>query len=677
MPTAPASPQSKPKGAVFLSYASQDAQAARRIGEGLRAAGIEVWFDESELRGGDAWDHGIRTGIHDCTLFIPVISAHTQARPEGYFRLEWKLAVERSHLMAAERAFLLPVVVDSTSAPAALVPERFRELQWTYLPEGATSREFIDRVLRLLAQPLLTRQRDEAATPGVKTRRRDRLSLWVAAASAAIVILYVAVEHFPWRARPNEGVSESVAISEKSIAVLPFADLSEHGDQEYFSDGLAEELLDLLTKTQELQVTARTSSFYYKGRQATVPEIARTLRVAHVLEGSVRKSGNKVRVTTELIRARDGVHLWSETYDRNLDDVFQVQDDIANAVVKALQVRLLASTRLANLRRAIDPGANPRQGMPVSSNGEAYYQYLLGRGLQNRGNADGWPLALAAFRKAIALDPGYAPAYARLAIAENFVADRTNDVAGFQRAVAAADRAVALAPDIPDGYAARAFMRYTYLWDWKGAEDDLNRAIELDPNDATVQRRYGDLLDTLGRVPEAIAATRRAIEADPLSALAWQSLGLYLYSSGHMSESRQALERSFEINPEGTYIHWHLGVLELLTSHPAAAMEHFRQLKASDLRLAGAAIAQHALGHGREAHAALDELIRTLSGEAADQIAEIYAWFGEPDQAFEWLNRAFEQRDGGISDIKTDPLFASLRQDPRYVAMLRKLALPL
>jgi hypothetical protein len=209
MPTAPASPQSKPNGAVFLSYASQDAQAARRIGAGLRAARIEVWFDESELRGGDAWDDGIRTGIHDCTLFIPVISAHTQARPEGYFRLEWKLAVERSHLMAAERAFLLPVVVDSTSAPAALVPERFRELQWTYLPEGAPSREFIDRVLRLLAQPLLTRQRDEAATPGVKARRRDQLSLWVAAASAAIVILYVAVEHFPWRARPNEGVSQS------------------------------------------------------------------------------------------------------------------------------------------------------------------------------------------------------------------------------------------------------------------------------------------------------------------------------------------------------------------------------------------------------------------------------------------------------------------------------------
>jgi tetratricopeptide (TPR) repeat protein len=300
-------------------------------------------------------------------------------------------------------------------------------------------------------------------------------------------------------------------------------------------------LLDLLTKTRELQVTARTSSFYYKGKQVTVPDIARTLRVAHVLEGSVRKSGNAVRVTTELIRARDGVRLWSETYDRNLDDVFRVQDDIASAVVKALRIRLLPSEQPANLPRA--------------ANSEAYYQYLLGRGLQSRGR-DGWPLALQAYRKAISLDPGYAPAYAKLAIAENFVADAANDATGFRRAVDDAERAVALAPDIPDGYVARAFMRYTYLWDWKGAGDDLDIALTLEPNDATVQRRYGDLLYTLGRLPEAIAATQKSIEADPLSAPGWVSLGLYLYSGGDMPGARHALERAFEVNPDSTYIRW-------------------------------------------------------------------------------------------------------------------------
>jgi TolB-like protein len=443
---------------------------------------------------------------------------------------------------------------------------------------------------------------------------------------------------------------------------LPFADLSEKRDQEYFSDGLAEELLDLLTKTRELQVTARTSSFYYKGKQVTVPDIARTLRVAHVLEGSVRKSGNAVRVTTELIRARDGVRLWSETYDRNLDDVFRVQNDIAGAVVKALRIRLLPSEQPVN--------------QPRAANSEAYYQYLLGKGMRSRG-MDGWPLALQAFRKAIALDPGYAPAYARLALAENFVADRTNDAAGFRRAVDAAERAVALAPGIPDGYTARAFMRYTILWDWKGAGDDLDKALTLEPNNAMVQGSYGDLMYTLGRLPEAIAATQKSIEGDPLSASTWVSLGLYLYSSGDMPGARHALERSFEINPNNTYIRWHLGVLELLDGQPQKALAHFQQVKQPELRLDGIAISEHTLGHANESQAALDELIKSLSNEAAAQMAEVYAWRGEKDKAFDWLNRAYEQRDGGISDVKSNPLLASLRTDPRYQAFLRKMQLPL
>jgi TolB-like protein len=476
--------------------------------------------------------------------------------------------------------------------------------------------------------------------------------------------IFLALEGL-WKHSPEPSatsIPQIPAAPEKSIAVLPFVDLSEKRDQEYFSDGLAEELLDLLTKTRQLQVTARTSSFYYKHKAVTVPQIARTLKVAHVLEGSVRKSGEIVRVTTELIRARDGVRLWSETYDRKLDDVFRVQDDIAGAVVKALRIQLLPSERAATQTR--------------SANSEAYYQYLLGRGLQNRGNGDGWPLALQAYRKAIALDPSFAPAYAKLAIAQNFVADGTNDAAGFQRAVDAADQAVALGPDIPEGYTARAFMRYTYLWDWKGAEDDLNKALALDPNDATVLRRYGDLLDILGHLPEAIAATRKAIEADPLSATSWQSLGIYLYSSGEMAAARQALERSFEINPAGTFIRYHLGMLELLSFQPDRALVHFRAIQSVALRLSGIALSEHALGHANECQAALDELIKTRSQEAAFQMAEIYAWRGQKDKAFEWLDRAYAQHDGGVSDVKTDPLFNSLRKDPRYLRFLRKLNLP-
>jgi len=667
-------------GAVFLSYASGDAAAAERIATGLRAAGIEVWFDQSELRGGDAWDISIRKQIKGCALFIPVISHTTHDRVEGYFRLEWKLAVDRSHLIAADQAFLLPVVIDDTRDDDDRVPERFRDVQWTRLPGGIATESFVERVRRLLspeAVPAVTTASSPMMRPlstslpsagGSTLRKFHSFVPWIVGgffvlvAGVFVAHKLLASKHVVVADAPTTSVGRFEAVSEQSIAVLPFADMSEKRDQESFSDGLAEELLDLLTKTRELQVTARTSSFYFKGKQVTVPDIARILKVAHVLEGSVRKSGNAMRVTTELIRASDGVRLWSETYDRNLDDVFRVQNDIASAVVKALKIRLLPTEQPANL--------------PRPANSEAYYQYLLGKGFRSRG-MDGWPLALQAFRKAIALDPGYAPAYARLAAAENFVADRTNDAAGFRRAVDAAERAVALAPGIPDGYAARAFMRYTILWDWKGAGDDLDKALTLEPNNAAVQGSYGDLLYTLGRLPEAIAAARKSTEADPLSAPTWISLGVDLYSSGDMPQARHALERSFEINPHSTYIRWHLGVLELLDGQPQKAQAHFQQVKQPELRLDGIAISEHTLGHAKASQAALDELIKSLPNEAASQIAEVYAWRGEKDNAFAWLNRAYAQRDGGISDVKSNPLLASVRTDPRFQAFLRKMQLPL
>ena len=226
----------------------------------------------------------------------------------------------------------------------------------------------------------------------------------------------------------------------RSVAVLPFADMSENHDQEYFSDGLSEELIELLTQVPNLQVPARTSSFYFKGKSVTIPEIASTLHVSHILEGSVRKSGNTVRVTAQLVRADNGYYLWSETYDRDIQDIFKVQDEIAAAVVTALRGKLAPSPKVSARR---------------TSNAEAYNQLLLGRQFFNRSNADGLGRAVAAYRQAIALDPGYAAAYAGLADAEDNLADWTGDTAGFKRAEAAADKAIALAPDEADGYSAR------------------------------------------------------------------------------------------------------------------------------------------------------------------------------------------------------------------------------
>jgi hypothetical protein len=292
--------------AVFLSYASEDSGAAQRICERLRGAGIEVWFDQSELRGGDAWDAVIRRQIKTCALFIPIISANAHARTEGYFRLEWKLAVDRSHFLAPDQPFLLPVVIDGTPQTDERIPERFRELQWTRLTGGETTPAFIERVRRLASSEAIETAPPHPVTspasPPEQTHSRAdsgrllRTIVW----ALPVLILVSVLGYYAFNrsarqtqapAGPGPAAVATSTIPEKSIAVLPFVDMSEKKDQEYFSDGISEELIDLLTKIPDLKVSARTSSFYFKGQHATFAEIARTLGVSHLLEGSVRKAG--------------------------------------------------------------------------------------------------------------------------------------------------------------------------------------------------------------------------------------------------------------------------------------------------------------------------------------------------------------------------------------------------
>src|SRR6266700_548872 len=533
----------EPKKAVFLSYASQDAAAALRICEALRAAGIEVWFDQSELRGGDAWDAAIRQQIKACSLFMPVISATTCARVEGYFRLEWKLAVDRSYLIAAEKAFIVPVVIDGTRDSDTLVPDRFREVQWTRLANGANATAFAERVSRLLstaqsyagpslsgptssvlmaaapapsAQPPGAAPASAAAGSHSPAVSRSRL-LWVVVALVVVVAGYLVVDRFSAARRntqteavsvpstatpavqPNSPTPSVNPISERSIAVLPFVNMSSDKDQVYFSDGLSEELIDLLTKVPDLRVPARTSSFFFKGKSEKIPAIARELGVAHLLEGSVRKVGNRLRVTAQLIRADTGYDIWSETYDRELKDVFKVQDEIAGAVVAALKLKLPSAQNTSAHRTA---------------NTEAHNQYLLGLQSFNRRNADGYGRAVDFYRKAIALDPNYAAAYAGLSFALFYVADTRGDATMLPEALATAEKAVALAPEQSDGYVARGRFRSTFGFDWAGAQADYAKALEGDRGDSTARRRYAQLWGTLGRLPEAVAHAKKASELD-------------------------------------------------------------------------------------------------------------------------------------------------------------------
>lgn len=675
----PPTKASRPNGAVFLSYASQDAEAAKHICGALRAAGIEVWFDREELRGGDAWDRQIRAQIHECRLFMPIVSANTEARIEGYFRREWKLAVNRTHDLSERVPFLVPVVIDSTSEQKADVPDRFRHVQWTRLSGGETSPAFVERVRGLLtpdslSAPVASPQPSvsgatQASAMSTRTPRPYKPALWLISGAIVLALAYFVVDRF-WLSKraalPPASTTvasrpTAPAVPEKSIAVLPFVDLSEKHDQEYFADGMAEELIDLLARIPDLRVSARTSSFYFKGKTEDVPTIAQRLGVANILEGSVRKAGDTLRVTVQLIRANGGYHLWSSSYDRDLKDIFKVQDDIAGAVVVALQAQLAPRPQIASGHR--------------TSNLEAYNQYLLGRQFLNRGTSDGFQRATEAYRKAVALDRDYTAAYAGLAFAEYYLADDVGDPVGFDRASAAAEKAVALAPQQADGYAARGFVRFAFNWDWNAARADLEKALAINARDSDTLRRYSQLLGALGQQEQAVAAARKAIELDPLSAGAWKDLGIYLTAAGQFAAAQAALDRALEITPESNFVLMALGKLELLEGKAAEARATFEQSSHATVRLFGTAAAEHTLGHTPKSQQALNKLIEERAQDPY-QTAEVYAWRGEKDKALEWLQRAYRQRDGGLIQVKTDPMLASVRGDPRYSALLREINLP-
>ena len=352
-------PANAPTGAVFVSYASQDAEAAARICNALRAAGIEVWFDQSGLRGGDVWDQQIRREIRDCALFIPVISANTVSRREGYFRLEWDLADQRSHRMARDQAFIVPVCLDATPGAGTDVPESFHRVQWTRLPGGETPPEFVARIKRLLSleSPTIARlppaDTASGSAPIPLTTGRPSPSRRAVPVSVAVLVLaalaYLLVDKL-WISKPLTSRPASNATSSSgappaafnppphSIAVLPFVNMSGDKEQEYFSEGLTEEILNSLSRINELQVAARTSSFSFQGEHADVAAVAHKLNVASVLEGSVRRSGQTIRVTAQLNNGVTGFHLWSQTYDRDLGDVLKLQTDIATAVAGALKL---------------------------------------------------------------------------------------------------------------------------------------------------------------------------------------------------------------------------------------------------------------------------------------------------------------------------------------------------
>jgi TolB-like protein/Tfp pilus assembly protein PilF len=660
--------------AIFLSYASQDAAAAKRICETLRQGGVEVWLDQSELRGGDAWDQQIRQQIRDCALFIPVISMNTASREEGYFRLEWDLADQRSHKIARNRPFIIPVCLDTTPNAGADVPESFQRVQWTRLPGGEAPTAFVERVSRLLS-PVEPSPVSQVVPTGSAARQpapfpESRRPRWVAPLIAVVILLaggYVLYKLvLSQRAAPAAAVTTPVApaiggtptaVTEKSIAVLPFVDMSEKKDQEYFSDGLSEELIDLLAKTQGLEVIARTSSFYFKGKQVTIAEIARTLNVANVMEGSVRKAGNTMRVTAQLIRASDGVHIWSETYDRDLKDVFKVQDEIAQGVVQKLKLTLL-------------PVANPASARTVNT--EAHGLYLQGRYFQNRDTSEDLAKANDYFKHALALDPTYAPAWASIAtVATRLLANGYMDMAKASAITReAATKAIELDSKNGEAYAALGIVHMT-AHEWPQAEATLAKAREIDPTDSTVFMISAVLARGLGRDEDAVALFRQALEHDPLNLLARRYLGRSRYFAGRLAEAETEMRQVLDTNPAQPGAHYDLGRILLAKGEIDAASAAFEAETDSGWKRIGLPLSYWAQHRTADADAAFADLLKQSAG-AAFQVAETYADRGDADQAFKWLDVA-AQRDLGIIWLRSDPLLKNLTHDPRYAMLLRKL----
>jgi TolB-like protein len=455
-----------------------------------------------------------------------------------------------------------------------------------------------------------------------------------------------------------------------SIAVLPFVNLSSDKEQEYFSDGMAEEILNAMAQVDGVRVIGRTSSFSFKGRNDDLRTIGQKLGASNLLEGSVRKAGSRIRITAQLVETRGGSHLWSQSFDRDLTDVFAVQEEIAGAVVAALKVKLL-------------PGETPTTKERRTANPDAYSRYLVGRhAFYNQASPDGWRRAAKAFEDSIALDPGYAPAWAGLAHASASIGESEGTPTEFVRrltqGLSAAEKAVALARDLPDGYVARARLRAIWKWDWTGAAADLERALALNPSDARAFRVYcSNILVPLGRMPEAIAAARKATELDPLNVYSWTTLGLALRFHGEMDAARNAYIRAAEFAPGLDGPLFSLATLDLLQGQPSRALARYERISVGWMRLTGIALAQHDLGHSKESQEALEEMGRKDAGSYAPyQSAEVYAHRLDLDRAFEWLERAYAFHDTGLTDVKSDPLLRNLHGDPRWKPFLKKMNLP-
>jgi len=478
---------------------------------------------------------------------------------------------------------------------------------------------------------------------------------WAEVVAGLLLLGAIIAAGFFYLRRPGQLAS---AVADNSIAVLPFVNMSEDKANEYFSDGISEELLNLLAKIPQLKVAARTSSFSFKGKGVEIPEIARQLRVANVLEGSVRKSGEQLRITAQLVRAAEGYHLWSETYDRKMDDIFKIQDEIAGEVVKELKVKLLGAAPKA---RTTDP--------------KAYALYLQARELGRQATSEAFAKSDALCRQVLEIDPRYAPAWDRLAA--NFFNKTSMGLLstqeGFPRAREADERALAIDPDYAPAHAGLGWIAMTGDNDLAGTARHFQRALALDPTDLDVLVSTATFLTNLGRLDEALALGEAVVRRDPVNVIALYNLGSHQRLAGRYDAAIASHRTVLSLSPSMGGAHAGLGIALMLKGDAPAALVEIEQEKTEVMRLVGLSMAYCALGRKAEADAALNALIAKYEKDWSYSIADVYAFRGDTDKAFEWLDKAVQSQDPGLVDILVDNLFDKIHSDPRWLPFLRKI----
>ena len=661
---------------VFISYATADKSAADSICAALERGGIVCWIAPRDVTPGVFYADAIVQAINSARILIVVLSVNS-AGSQHVLR-----EVERA---SAKRRPLVAFRLDTTSLPTGL--EYFLSAShWLDASGGTIERalpglaDAVHRLLRVPAKPVVdTSLRSDStvnASGGVAAINLGAPKppwnrLWTVAGAVAVVLMALLAGKF-WlskRIAAEPTTAATNAVSDKSIAVLPFVDMSEKKDQEYFADGLSEELIDHLAHNAKLKVIARTSSFAFKGKNEDMRSIASKLGVANLLEGSVRKAGGELRITAQLIRASDGVHLWSETYNRRLTDIFKVQDEISTMVAKELNAALNTI-----------PAAGAHSGLNGTADIEAYNLLLRGKYFYDRGDKDDNAKAVDFYRQALKLDPHYALAWAMLAKVYTWQAYSGELAAAEGEAESrdAVQRALAIDPNCAEAYYARGNL-FRIPGDWTAATSDYERAAALDPHGEVGDRAQANILilkgAMSGRYDDIMDWEHRYLERNPLDMATLVDLAWYQQSAGRLEESAANSRKLLELNPAYASAQAQYAVTLLLMGKNTEALAAAEKESDDASKLAALACIHWAMGRRAESDSALNSLERGFAHRNEYLIAAAHAYRGEADTAFTWLDHAYQRSKGSLQDLRVDPLFRTLQNDPRFDVLLRKLKL--